>query len=108
MFATLAAMSAIGFFSIIALHYLPWHRLHGGEIQAPTTYVIGVCIIGSTFSVWCAWAQPTWTMAIAGFWTICAFTGAGDVIAYWLDSLGGEAMVGRTHGRTPGDGIERN
>jgi hypothetical protein len=92
-------MSAIGFFSIIGLHYIPWEKLLGKELQPPTTYICGVAVIGATFSVWCAWARPSWAWAIAGFWIVTAATGAGDVIAYLLDELGGGRMERRTRGR---------
>ena len=99
----LAATSAIGFFGIIALHYIPWTRLFGKHLRPPLTYIVGVTVIGATFSAWCAWARPTWGWTIAGFWAITAATGLGDAVAYGLDSLGGLLMKERTLGRTPQD-----
>jgi len=104
----LAVMSALGFAIITALHWAPWNRLLRQELAPPKTYIVGVGVIGATFSAWCLWAQPVWAWAIGGFWIITAAIGAGDVLTYWLDSLGGDAMVGRTHGRPPRDGVEGN
>jgi len=104
----LALMSGLGLATICALHWMPWSRLLGDELEPPKTYIVGVAIIGATFSIWSAWARPTWGWGIGGFWIITAAIGAGDVLAYWLDSLGGDAMVGRTHGRPPGSRIERD
>jgi len=107
MFGTLAAMSAIGFFSIIGLHYIPWGKLFGKELCPPWTYVVGVTVIGATFSLWALWAQPEWGWSVVGFWSITAATGMGDIVCYGLDSLGGLLMAGRTHGRPPFDGYAR-
>jgi len=101
-------MSAIGLTAIMALHYIPWGKLFGGELSPPWTYVAGVTVIGTTFTIWSIWARPTWGWAIGGFWAITAATGIGDVLCYAFDSLGGLLMERRTLGRTQKRGIERN
>jgi len=104
----LVAMSTLGAATIAALHWMPWGKLLGNELRPPKTYIVGVAVIGATFSAWAAWAQPQWGWAIGGFWIITAAIGTGDVIAYFLDRLGGDAMKGRTHGRPPTRGDARD
>jgi len=104
----LIAISANGFFAIMALHWLPWGKLLGRELPRPVSYIIGVATIGVTYTAWLAWARPMWGQTIIGFCVVVAAIGLGDLAAYLIDDWGGGRMDRRIRGRTPERGIERD
>jgi len=104
----LIAISANGFFAIMALHWLPWEKLIGKKLPRPISYMIGVGVIGATFAAWCLWAQPNSLWTVRGFWIIVIAIGLGDLVAYGIDDWGGGRMDKRTSGRTQRHRVERD
>ena len=65
-------------------------RLFGQELKPPFTYVVGVALLGLTFSAWAALTSPTWQQTVVAFWAIAAGGGAFDSFSYGIKWLGGQ------------------
>jgi len=98
--ATIVIATAV---AIAILHWLPWNRWIGHELQPPYNYLIGVSTLLAGYVAWVAWCGPTvfpyhpW-MAAVGLVAIAAGAGAADLIAYWIDRKTGDRMFHRVFG----------
>ena len=104
--ATIAAMTAV---AIAILHWLPWNRWLGHELQAPYNYMIGVGALLAGYVAWVAWSGPVvfprypW-MAAVGMVVISASGGLADWAAYQADRKAGDRLFHRVFGGDDNDG----
>ena len=98
--------------AIAILHWLPWNRWLGHELQPPWNYAVGVGALLLNFTAWvlCAGAfvfpQQPW-MAAVGMCVIAASGGAADWIAYRIDKRAGDRLYRRVFGGCDCDESER-
>ncbi|RPJ25070.1 MAG: hypothetical protein EHM35_15835 [Planctomycetaceae bacterium] len=71
------------------LHWAPWPRWLGKEMQKPATYVVGMVPILVIFSAWMLVRKPSARHAIFGLHAITASAGAAVIGGYELDKKGG-------------------
>jgi len=72
------------------LHWAPWPKCLGDEMQPPTTYVVGMAPILGSFSIWAIRRRRlTGQEAAIGAWVITALAGAAVALAYGVDKLFG-------------------
>ena len=89
---------------IAALHWAPWNKILGRELQPPWTYVVGLLPLMLTFTGWALIEKPTHTHAVVGLWAIVGAGGIADGAAYLVDDLAGARIArklvlsGRSHG----------
>lgn len=97
MFLSLGLASLIEALLIAMVHWFPWNKVFHQELQAPWTYIVGVSLLASVYSVWVWLIQPTPIWAMGGLWAIIAAGGLADLIAYGLDWILGMIWIIR-HG----------
>jgi hypothetical protein len=105
----LLVASALAGLSEAVLHWFPWHRAVGRELQPPWTYMVGMLPIGAAFSAWTMRRRRlTAVDAVGGLWCIAVVSGAAVVLAYVVDALFGrvqeESIRRRGYGLRPGVG----
>jgi hypothetical protein len=100
MWIWLAATAALVFFAEAFLHYFPWNRLCGHELEPPWTYVAGLAPLLVAFSLW-AYAFDGWASAV-GIWLICSAGGLAVVASYIFDGY-----LAKKNARWLGGDIER-
>jgi hypothetical protein len=105
----LAVASALAGLSEAVLHWFPWHRAVGHELQPPWTYVLGMLPLGSAFTGWALRRKRlTAVDAVGGLWCVTVASGVAVVLAYVVDALFGrvqeESMRRRGYGLGPGAG----
>lgn len=89
----LAVVSALAGLTQAVLHWFPWHRATGRELQPPVTYVVGMLPIGAAFSAWAARrGRLSAVQAVGGLWCIAVASGVAVVLAYVVDALFGRAQ----------------
>lgn len=95
--------TAVAFLVEALLHFMPWNRLLGRELEPPWTYAVGVSPLAILLTIWLWTERPDPVWAIWGYWAITGAGGLGCLLGYALDSTAAARLLKKFGGKDEAD-----
>lgn len=97
---TLAGVAVVAGLIEACMHWFPWNRVIGREMQPPWTYMAGLCPILALFTGWTSMRRGLRVRdAVLGLHVIVASSGLAVAVGYAIDQIAGHAMRARIDGK---------
>jgi len=94
--------------ALAALHWLPWNRATGEELEPPVAYAVGMVPVLGYSLAWAARRRRlSWWGFVVGLLVHLGLGGAAVWATYQLDELWGERNMMRLGGEGYGSGARR-